>query len=87
MRGAAFLGAYTTPPRYRLYDLGGYPGAIKGGIRPLDGEVYRLSRRMLIALDRFEEVPAEYVRERIRTPWGAAWIYLYRGGLRTMPPG
>jgi len=33
---------------------------------------------MLAELDKLEDVPVEYRRELIPTPFGEAWIYLYQ---------
>lgn len=76
LAGAAFLGTHRTARAYRLVGLGPYPGALAGGRTALSGEVYRVSPRALARLDRLEAVPREYVRRRVKTPWGPAWIYL-----------
>jgi gamma-glutamylcyclotransferase (GGCT)/AIG2-like uncharacterized protein YtfP len=42
------------------------------------GELYRVDEELLAALDRFEGVPAEYVRETIRlADGGVAQTYIY----------
>lgn len=78
MAGAEFRGAHRTGRAYRLVSLGPYPGALAGGRTALDGEVYRVSPRTLARLDRLEDVPREYVRRNVPTPWGPAWIYVLR---------
>lgn len=77
--GALRLGEHRTEPRFRLLDLGAYPGALGGGRTAVRGEVYRVSPLGLKRLDRLEDYPRLYGRRLIRTPYGAAWIYLYRG--------
>jgi gamma-glutamylaminecyclotransferase len=89
LAGAEFLGTHRTGRAFRLVSLGPYPGALAGGRTALSGEVYRVSPRTLARLDRLEAVPREYVRRRVDTPWGAAWIYLLtraRRG-RALPDG
>jgi gamma-glutamylaminecyclotransferase len=78
MARAAFLGTHRTEPAFRMLHLGTYPGALSGGGTALTGEVYRVGPRTLALLDRLEDVPREYVRVSIPTPWGPAWIYLLR---------
>lgn len=82
LNNAPLLGRHRTAPRYTLFDLGPYPAAVAGGRAALVGEVYRLTQGLLARLDRLENYPKEYRRARIMTPYGPAWIYLYR---RTPP--
>ncbi|GAK84724.1 UPF0131 protein YtfP [Vibrio ponticus] len=37
-----------------------------------------LDESILAKLDHLEDVPVEYRRESIDTPFGKAWIYLYQ---------
>jgi len=69
--------------------LGAYPGVARGGSTAIAGEVYGIDGRCLARLDRLEEYPRLYDREPILTPYGRAWIYLYRGRLadRAALPG
>lgn len=62
---------------YKLYDLGEYP-AVSDGNTAISGEVYLIDDHTLQALDKLEDVPVEYRRETIETPFGTAWIYLYQ---------
>lgn len=68
MNGQRFVTEATTLPRYRLYDLGGYPGMVldldKGlGIQ---GEIWEVDAAGLTALDELEDVDGgEYVRENV----------------------
>jgi gamma-glutamylcyclotransferase (GGCT)/AIG2-like uncharacterized protein YtfP len=65
-----------------MVDLGNYPGVVKNGATPIEGEVYQVNRQQMADLDRLEDYPRTYGRELIFTPWGKAWIYLYRGNLK-----
>ncbi|MEW5824931.1 MAG: gamma-glutamylcyclotransferase family protein [Pseudomonadota bacterium] len=91
MAGSHLLGEHTTAALYRLYDLGPYPAALPGGTTALKGEVHALDTAHLHRLDHLENHPDEYERGLIDTPWGAAWIYLYRHPLpsqaRILPEG
>lgn len=80
LRGSKLLGEHATEAVYTLFDLGGYPGVRLGGRQAVAGEVYRLPPGRLSRLDRFEGCPTAYRRVAITTPWGATWMYLYRGG-------
>jgi gamma-glutamylcyclotransferase (GGCT)/AIG2-like uncharacterized protein YtfP len=58
LAGQKFVGAARTPPGYRLYDLGGYPGI---AVQPDDhngvvGEVWSVDDAALERLDHFEGV-------------------------------
>ena len=85
LAGARLLGPHRTPPRYSLYDLGAYPGVARRGCTAVVGEVYEVDAQGLGRLDRLEEYPRLYDREPIATPYGRAWIYLYRGRLADRP--
>lgn len=77
LRQAQFLGHHETLPEYALYDLGTYPAVVEGH-QIIFGEVYLVDDATLVALDGLEDVPIEYRRELIPTPFGDAWIYLYQ---------
>tara|TARA_B100000614_G_scaffold258512_1_gene280976 strand:- start:120560 stop:120910 length:351 start_codon:yes stop_codon:yes gene_type:complete len=78
LKGARYLGAWTTPPRYRLVDTGPYPVLATGGRTAVRGEVYAIDRLILDRLDVLEAYPADYGRTLIPTHWGRAWVYLRR---------
>lgn len=78
LRGAQFIAAHVTPPRYTMLNLGPYPGVVCGGTTTVTGEIYRVDDAMLARLDRLEDVPHQYQRVSMSTPHGACWIYLYR---------
>lgn len=90
LSGAALLGQHRTEPRFRMLDLGPYPGVVSGGKTAIHGEVYAIDGRILTLLDRLEDYPTSYDRQHISTPWGPAFIYLYRGPApkgRVVPSG
>lgn len=77
LENSQFLGGCQSAQDYRLYDLGAYP-AVSAGNQAINGEVYLIDEVTLQALDKLEDVPVEYRRETIETPFGQAWIYLYQ---------
>ncbi len=79
---ASYCGTWVTAPQYKMVDLGAYPGVVKNGTGCIEGEVYQVNAQQMADLDRLEGYPHAYTREVIATPWGKAWIYLYRGNLR-----
>jgi gamma-glutamylaminecyclotransferase len=90
LSGAEYCGVHVTRPRYRMLHLGTYPGVVAGGASAIEGEVYRVGGEQLVRLDRLEAYPRLYTRQLIPTPWGRAWIYLYRGSRSnrsTIPSG
>jgi gamma-glutamylcyclotransferase (GGCT)/AIG2-like uncharacterized protein YtfP len=82
---AEYLGPHRTAPGFALYLLGAYPGAVRGGMTAIVGEVYAVDRAGLQRLDRLEDYPRLYDRKLVPSPYGRAWIYLYRGTLRDRP--
>ncbi len=72
-----FLGRHETLPQYSLYDLGTHPAVIEGH-SSIQGEVYLIDDETLARIDVLEDVPVEYRRERIETPFGEAWFYMYQ---------
>ncbi|QIA62355.1 gamma-glutamylcyclotransferase [Vibrio astriarenae] len=72
-----YLGMCETLPEYALYDLGAYPAVVPGR-SSIQGEVYWVDDEVLAKLDLLEDVPVEYRRETMMTPFGLAWIYLYQ---------
>ena len=87
---ARFCGSHTTQSHYKMFSLGAYPAVVRGGPDAVQGEVYRVDARTLSRLDRLEGYPVAYKRRLMPTPWGRAWIYLYRQGVqgrRRIPDG
>jgi gamma-glutamylcyclotransferase (GGCT)/AIG2-like uncharacterized protein YtfP len=82
MRRATFVGEAATEPAYFMVNCGSYPGLVRAGNgqagMAIRGELYRVDEELLAALDRFEDVPYEYVRETIRLADGSeAETYLF----------
>lgn len=74
LTGAEFVMATDTATRYCLVIEGIYPQLVLWGRRAVEGELYRVSEKLLSELDRFENTPRDYRRERIvlsdqRTAW------------------
>lgn len=78
---AHFYGPHSTEPHYKMFSLGAYPAVVQGGPDRVQGEVYRVDGRTMSRLDWLEGYPGAYRRKLIPTPWGRAWIYLYREGV------
>jgi gamma-glutamylcyclotransferase (GGCT)/AIG2-like uncharacterized protein YtfP len=82
---AEYLGSHRTGACFSLYLLRAYPGAVRGGATAIRGEVYAVDHAGLRRLDRLEDYPALYDRRLLATPYGRAWIYLFRGSVRDRP--
>ena len=78
LQGGRLLGSHQTPPRYAMFDCGGYPAVTAIGDTAISGEVYVINERTLTLLDRLEDYPQMYTRKPIVTRFGPAWIYLYQ---------
>ena len=85
MRDCAYLGQWWSPPIFYLVDLGDYPGIVNGQQSVL-GELYIVDDPTLVKLDELEEVPHEYSRERLMTPWARLAITTIRWKLTVWPP-
>jgi gamma-glutamylaminecyclotransferase len=81
LAGGLCLGPHRTAPTFTLFNLGTYPGLVRGGATAVAGEVYRIDGATLRRLDVLEEYPRLYGRILIPTPYGETWVYHYRGGL------
>jgi gamma-glutamylaminecyclotransferase len=72
------VGEATTAPKYRVYDLGPYPGLVHddGNGLAVKGEVYAVSECALAELDDFEGVPTLFTREPIEIDgYEEVWAY------------
>ncbi|MFS1538580.1 MAG: gamma-glutamylcyclotransferase [Candidatus Phlomobacter fragariae] len=76
MTYAQLLGEYRLEG-YEIYDLGYYPAVICGE-GTIECEVYRITPSILTELDELKRNSQDYERELISTPYGNAWIYLYK---------
>ena len=78
LRGSRCLGAERTPPRFRLVDLGAYPGMLADGNTSVVGELYEVNDDVLAALDRLEGHPRYYLRAPIvLAGWQRAETYFF----------
>jgi gamma-glutamylaminecyclotransferase len=83
MEGQHFVSMAMTQPRYRLHDLGGYPGMVvdeSNGIT-IHGEIWEIDAACLARLDELEDIDGgEYAREIIPLlpPFDQARIEGYR---------
>jgi gamma-glutamylcyclotransferase (GGCT)/AIG2-like uncharacterized protein YtfP len=77
LSGCRLIGPHTTAPLYTMLNLGAYPGVVTDGRNAIVGEVYAVSPRRLVQLDRLEGYPRLYDRRLIPTTYGPAWMYLY----------
>lgn len=83
LRGQQFIGMAMTQPRYRLHDLGGFPGMVldeREGTS-IHGEVWEVDAECLARLDVLEDISGgEYAREVIPllAPWDQERIEGYR---------
>ena len=68
LRGQQFISMAMTQPRYRLHDLGGYPGMVldeRDGIS-IHGEIWNVDAECLARLDELEDIDGgEYIRELV----------------------
>jgi gamma-glutamylaminecyclotransferase len=73
-----FVGEATTAPRYRVYDLGPWPGLVRDDANGLAirGELFAVSECCLAKLDDFEAGAGAFVRELIDVEGrGGVWAY------------
>ncbi|NIG62371.1 MAG: gamma-glutamylcyclotransferase [Serratia symbiotica] len=62
---------------YQIYNLGHYQAAILDECM-IYCEVYRINSSILAELDELKSNTKSYKSELIDTPYGSAWIYLYK---------
>lgn len=91
---AEFLGPARTRGRFALHPGPGYPFASRTARRyPLEGEAWAVDAPTLERLDRLEEHPRVYRRERLAVEVAGrgvlqAWVYLHPGPFdATLPRG
>jgi 23S rRNA (cytidine1920-2'-O)/16S rRNA (cytidine1409-2'-O)-methyltransferase len=76
LEGASYLRPARTRAELTLHDLGEYPALMEGGSTSISGELYRLSRAQLDAIDRFEDHPRLFRRAKLQLEDGTrAWAY------------
>jgi gamma-glutamylcyclotransferase (GGCT)/AIG2-like uncharacterized protein YtfP len=65
LRGAVYLGAARTAPRFQLLDLDAFPALVNSGATAVAGELYEVDGETLAALDELEDHPEIYRRTEI----------------------
>ncbi len=85
LAGSRHHGTCTTEAAYRMLDLGSCPGVVEGGETAVTGDVFTVTPAVFRDLDALEDYPRTYTRTRIHTPWGEAWMYIYRPRGRRAP--
>jgi gamma-glutamylaminecyclotransferase len=85
LAGADLLGRHHTEPCFTMFNLGAYPGVVRDGNARVAGEVYQMGAKNLELLDRLEDYPRLFGRILIPSPYGRAWIYLFRGRIDGRP--
>tara|TARA_R100001015_G_C4621852_1_gene179149 strand:- start:1209 stop:1562 length:354 start_codon:yes stop_codon:yes gene_type:complete len=65
-----FLGKSVTSRGFTLYDLGGFPGMVKGGTGSVVGEIYEVDSFTIARLDILEGHPQFYRRSIIELQTG-----------------
>lgn len=80
---AEFIRTDRTLSEHTMLDLGGYPGVVAGGSTSILGEVWRVDRRCLQALDILEGHPHFYRREPVQLAEtsGAVTYFLQDSGV------
>jgi gamma-glutamylaminecyclotransferase len=89
LRGQVYAGEARTEARYRLYDLGGYPGMVEEGTGDgvsIEGEVWDVDEAGLLGLDVLEGVAeGEYalVPVALQGEWAERRVrgYVYLGAV------
>jgi gamma-glutamylcyclotransferase (GGCT)/AIG2-like uncharacterized protein YtfP len=80
---AFFLGREHLHGNYCMLDIGGIPGVVairkpvdkKYYCKDIIGEVYAVSTRVLMSIDKLERHPNWYERRMVPTKWKNAWCY------------
>ncbi|MBA4067672.1 MAG: gamma-glutamylcyclotransferase [Isosphaera sp.] len=79
LAGQAFLGDAATAPRYRVLDLGPYPGLVPDDAAGVvvSGELWAVSDGCLAELDDFEGVPDLFDRRPVEVAGRADLVFAY----------
>ncbi|MDH3717767.1 MAG: gamma-glutamylcyclotransferase [Planctomycetota bacterium] len=84
-----FLGHVVTRPKYRMYDLGAYPGLVPHDHgRSIEGELWGVDEGCLAELDQIEGVPTLYRRAQVeleQCQHDDVQTYFYQGPLEGRP--
>ena len=81
LHSGTFIGTYTTPPKYSLYDVNGrFPAMTEAnqGVA-VTGEIYQIDGKTLSVLDLLEGVPDLYYRKKMLCgKYGSCFTYFMR---------
>lgn len=82
LAGQEFLGVVKAPKRGIMIHLGGFPACnFDEPLHEIEGEIYKIDRTCLAALDRLEGVPDFYSRITLNFPAiGPVWTYAFSKG-------
>jgi gamma-glutamylcyclotransferase (GGCT)/AIG2-like uncharacterized protein YtfP len=78
LAGATFMGRDIIRGRYKLIDMGWFPGVCEDMTFPerdIAGEVYHINEDVLHSLDLIEGHPNFYARRKVPTRFKNAWCY------------
>ena len=73
-----FVGSFSTPGIYSMYDFEGFPAVCVDGEHAIEGEVFDVSDAQFRMLDELEWYPHFYQRIEIPTVYGDAWMYIVK---------
>lgn len=84
LEGQQFIGPARTEQRYRLLDVGSYPGLVEDATRgvAVHGELWQIDATLLPRLDEYEGSPTLFVRRPVAlqaAPAGPVVAYFYNG--------
>ena len=81
LRAAQFVGNFTTPGIYSMYEFEDYPAVCLHGQHAIEGEIYHVNDQQFKMLDDLEWCPHFYQRIEIATDFGDAWMYIVKAEL------
>ncbi len=73
---SSYLGISRTDSCFEMFDLGDFPGIVLAGTTSILGEIYAVDDTTLKAIDRLEDHPDFYQRDRVRLRDGQE-VYSY----------
>jgi gamma-glutamylcyclotransferase (GGCT)/AIG2-like uncharacterized protein YtfP len=84
LQNSIYLGECKSSPNYKMYSLGGFPGVTKEGNNAITLEVFEVNSELIESnLDMLEGYHKDtpqynlYNKEKIHTPFGEAFIYIF----------
>lgn len=79
--GADFIDtATTTQPWFHMVDFGPFPAVVPGGDSYIQGEVWKINKKIMDIMDQIEGYPDFYKRQIVETTSGPAWMYYLTDG-------